>query len=104
MRDLVVSIRLVGYEPNSFLWAWWDLNDSIPALGAIPTLKWMNGAAVRDPHLVVVAEDAPSGQQVGALLRLYDAFNGRPVPILDDRIGQDAPWVPVGMTVVISEQ
>ncbi|MFZ0543795.1 MAG: hypothetical protein WAM60_00055, partial [Candidatus Promineifilaceae bacterium] len=100
MRDLVVSVRLVGYEPDGFHWAWWDLKDGIPALGAIPTLKWMGGSAVRDPHLATVSGDATPGQRVGALLRLYDAFNGRAVPILDDRIGQDAPWVPVGVTVV----
>lgn len=100
MRDLVVSVRLVGYEPDGFLWAWEDLNDSIPALGAIPTLKWMNGSAVSDPHRVMVAENATPGQEVEALLRLYDAFSGRPVAILDSRIGQEAPWIPAGTTVV----
>jgi hypothetical protein len=100
MRDLVVSVRLVGYEADGFHWAWWDLNDSVPAWGAIPTLKWVTSSAVSDPHIVVVSEDAPAGQEIGALLRIYDAFNGRPVPILDDRIGQEAPWVVVGGTVI----
>jgi hypothetical protein len=100
MRDLVVSLRLVGYEPDGFHWAWWDLNDSVPAMGAIPTLKWINGSAVLDPHLVTVDENAPPGQKIEGLLRIYDAFNGRPVPILDDRIGQEAPWVAVGEGVI----
>jgi hypothetical protein len=69
-------------------------------LGAIPTLKWMNSSAVSDPHLVIVDENALPGQWVGALLGLYDAFNGRPVPILDNRIGQDTPWIPAGITIV----
>ncbi len=100
VRDLVVSVRLVGYEPDGFHWAWWHLDDNVPALGAIPTLKWMAGSAVIDPHLVTVSPDASPGQQIGALLRLYDAFTGRPLPILDNRIGQEAPWVPTGGTVV----
>jgi hypothetical protein len=99
-RDLVVSIRLVGYEPNGFNWAWWDLEDSVPALGAIPTLKWMPGSAVSDPHLVTVSPDATSGQEVEALLRIYDAFTGRPLPILDNRIGQESPWVTTGGSIV----
>jgi hypothetical protein len=100
MRDLVVSVRLVGYEPDGFFWAWEDLNDSVPAMGAVPTLKWIRGSAVEDPHRVMVSEAAPPGQQVGVLLRLYDAFNGRAVPILDNRIGQESPWVPMGETMV----
>jgi hypothetical protein len=100
LRDLVVSVRLVGYEPDGFQWAWWDLDDNVPALGAIPTLKWMAGSAVSDPHLVVVSPAASPGQQIAALLRLYDAFTGRPLPILDNRISQEAPWVPVGGTTV----
>jgi hypothetical protein len=90
----------VGYEADGFHWAWWVLTDSVPALGAIPTLKWVIGSAVSDLHLVRVSEDAPAGQEIGALLCIYDVFNGRPVPILDDRIGQEAPWVVVGVGVI----
>jgi hypothetical protein len=100
LRDLVVSVRLVGYEADGFLWAWWDLDDNVPALGAIPTLKWMPASAVSDPHIVTVSPNDTSGQQVEALLLLYDAFTGRPLPILDNRIGQGSPWVAAGGSVV----
>jgi hypothetical protein len=99
-RDLVVSIRLVGFQPGDQLWAWWDLADGVPALGAIPTLKWMPGAAIRDPHFLTVDPAAYPGQRLAATLRLYDAFTGRPVPILDERLAQLAPYLPLGATTV----
>jgi hypothetical protein len=100
MRDLVVSVRLVGYEEDGFRWAWWDLDDWVPALGAYPTLKWIGGSRVRDPHLVQVPPAAPEGQQIGALLRVYDAFTGRPLPILDEDLAAQAVWIPLGETTV----
>jgi hypothetical protein len=96
--DLVTSVRLIGYEADGFHWAWWDLSDGVPALGAIPTLKWIAGSQVNDPHFVTVNPDAPAGQTVGATVRLYDAFTNRPVPILDERITGELqlPWIPLG--------
>jgi hypothetical protein len=99
-RDIVVSVRLVGYEEDGRLWAWWDLADAVPAMGAVPTLKWIGGSKVRDPHFVTVSPLAPPGQTVGALLRLYEVASGRPLPILDERISGDTPWVPLGTTNV----
>jgi hypothetical protein len=97
LRDLVVSVRLIGYEADGYHWAWWDLNDGVPALGAIPTLKWMSGSLVRDPHVLTIAPEAYSGQAVGATVLLYDAFSQRPVPILDERLSQQTPWIPLGL-------
>jgi hypothetical protein len=97
---LVVSVRLVGFEEDGFHWAWWDLNDSVPALGAIPTLKWIGGSTVYDPHVVTVDGAAVPGQTVGGLLVVYDAFTGRPLPILDEGISQQTTWIPIGTTVV----
>ncbi|WP_374686733.1 hypothetical protein, partial [Promineifilum sp.] len=94
-RDYVVSARLIGLEPDGFHWAWWDLQDSIPALGAIPTLKWVEGSFVRSPHRVTVSPDAPPGQTLTGALTLYDAFTNRPLPILDERITADYAWVPL---------
>ncbi|MGB3715997.1 MAG: DUF2723 domain-containing protein [Candidatus Promineifilaceae bacterium] len=96
-RDLVVSVRLVGYEEDGYHWSWWDLDDGIPAMGAIPTLKWIGGSVVRDPHWLTVDEDVPPGQVVSPLLRLYDAFTGRTLPILDERISEETPWLPIGL-------
>lgn len=103
-RDLVVSVRLIGLEPDGFHWAWWDLRDSVPALGAIPTLKWVESSAVRSPHRVTVAADAPPGQALTGALTLYDAFTGRPLPILDERIAAGQPWIPLGQGVVAEQK
>jgi hypothetical protein len=99
-RDLVVSVRLIGYEPDGFHWAWWDLDDGVPALGAIPTLKWIAGSEVRDPHWAEVAAAATSGQKLGGLVRLYDAFTGQAVPVLDERLAAGLPAIPLGEAVV----
>ena len=59
-------------------------HDSVPAMGAIPTLKWMRGWSVTDPHMIEIPNDT-SGS---ATLRLtvYDAFTQRPLAVLDDRL------------------
>ncbi len=100
LRDLIVSLRLVGYEDDGFHWNWWDLEDGVPAMGAIPTLKWIGGSAVRDPSWPTISESAWPGQAIEPLLRLYDAFTGRPLSILDERISEETPWVPLGKAFV----
>jgi hypothetical protein len=99
-RDLVVSIRLVGFEEDGFHWAWWDLDDGVPAMGAIPTLKWIQGSRVRDPRWLTIADGAWIGQATAPLLRLYDAFTGRALPILDERISKETSWVQLGATTI----
>lgn len=100
LRDYTVSVRLIGLAPDGVRWAWWDLDDSIPAMGAIPTLKWIDGSVVASPHFVTVAADAPPGQALTGALTLYDAFTTRPLPILDERITADFAWAPLGETAV----
>lgn len=95
-RDYVVSARLIGLEPDGFHWAWWDLRDSIPAMGAIPTLKWIENSLVRSPHQVTVQPQAVPGQALTGALTLYDAFTNRSLPILDERITASYTWVPLG--------
>lgn len=93
-RDYVVSVRLIGLEADGVHWAWWDLQDSIPAMGAIPTLKWVDGSFVRSPHRVTAAASAVPGQSLTCALAIYDSFTNRPLPILDERLTAENPWVP----------
>ncbi len=93
-RDYAVSASLVGLNPDDS-WAWLDLDDGIPALGAIPTLKWIAGSRVTDPHTLSVPPDSSSGRVLGTL-RIYDAFTGRTLPLLDERLAGAAPWAPLG--------
>ena len=123
LRDYVVSTRLVGYEADNFTWAWCDLVDGIPAMGGIPTLKWIQGSQVQSPRTIIfpprtqpalftnfcqsekpapgatllfVDNSATPGQSIGGILRLYDAFTNRPLPILDERITAVYSWIPLG--------
>ena len=100
LSDLVVSLRLVGYQEDGQKWHWWDLDDGVPAMGAIPTLKWIAGSQVRDPVQSTVSSDAWTGQEMEPLLLLYDAFTARQLPILDERYTQLAPWLPLGRSSV----
>ena len=94
LRDISTSVRLVGYEADNFTWAWADLDEDfgVPAMGAIPTLKWIGGSAVHDPHQFTVPTTAVPGQRVGVLLNLYDTFINRPIPVLDERFTPAQPW------------
>ncbi|MEZ4518401.1 MAG: hypothetical protein R3C44_16805 [Chloroflexota bacterium] len=100
LRDYVISTRLIGLEPDDQLWAWWNLADSVPGLGAVPTLKWIEGSTVLSPHRLTVNADAPTGQQLTGALTIYDAFTNRPLPILDERLTAESAWVPLGKTTV----
>ncbi len=123
LRDYVVSTRLVGLEADNFTWAWCDLVDGVPAMGGIPTLKWIHGSRVQSPRTVVfpprtqpaafsdfcqsekpapgapvllVDNKATTGQTISGILRLYDAFTNRPLTILDERITAVYSWIPLG--------
>ncbi|MCP4356822.1 MAG: DUF2723 domain-containing protein [Chloroflexi bacterium] len=121
LRDYVASVRLVGYEEDGFHWAWCDLVDYVPAMGGIPTLKWIGGSQVTSPHLIDYAQEpseyeaycqsikpapgapvlavdgsAVPGQSMGGALIMYDAFTKRPLSILDERITSQFPWIPLG--------
>jgi len=102
-RDYIVSVRLISLEADGVHWAWWDLNDSVPAMGAIPTLKWVAGSFVRSPHGVTVAETAKPDQAMTGALTLYDAFTNRPLAILDERITAENPWIPLCRAIVETE-
>lgn len=84
VHDYSVSLALSGEGG-----AWFAQQDSTPALGAIPTLKWTRGVVVDDPHAVQVPPEAAG---LGALqVTVYDAFTLDPLPVLDAelaRLGQ----------------
>ncbi|MGA9351066.1 MAG: DUF2723 domain-containing protein [Anaerolineae bacterium] len=89
LHDYVVSVRLTD-EVGRLL----SQDDTVPALGAIPTLKWIRGSSIADVHFVPV----PIGAQVGTLrlsLIVYDAFTMQPLGVLDDRLAKLGPSVPL---------
>lgn len=98
LRDLVVSNALTGLAGDGAAWAWRSQHDGVPALGAIPTLKWIGGSRVRDPHPLAVPADAAAGQTVRETLLLYDAFTGQSIAVLDAQLAAAGPGIRVGET------
>jgi hypothetical protein len=92
-RDYIVSTSLIGINPDA-TWAWREGDDTVPAMGAIPTLKWIHGSAVFDPHRLTIPDDAPSVPADGRLV-VYDHFTQAPLPPLDERL-QLGHAVPLG--------
>jgi hypothetical protein len=76
-RDYTVSAQLIGQD-------WRAQDDSTPALGAIPTLKWVRGLVVNDRHRLQLPAEAsgPASLRVA----VYDAFTLEPLTVLDDRL------------------
>jgi hypothetical protein len=89
LHDYVVSVRLTD-EAGRLL----SQDDTVPALGAIPTLKWIRASSIADIHFVPV----PIGAQAGTLrlsLIVYDAFTMQPLGVLDDRLAKLGSSVPL---------
>jgi hypothetical protein len=82
-RDYIISTALTGLNADN-TWAWRAAHDTVPAQGAIPTLKWIRGSAVRDPHQIAVPVDAADVPSL-ASLTVYDHFTQRTLPHLDER-------------------
>ena len=80
------SVRLKAADGR-----WLDTHDSQPALGAVPTLKWIRGSRVVDRHLLQIPDDFAGGQ-VRATLVAYERFRTAPLPSMDGRFAQ----VPLG--------
>ena len=74
------------------------MHDLQPVLGALPTLKWIRGSRVVDPHPLQVPEDW-SEDTVRAALVVYERFRGTSLRPLDGRMGVMVPlgeWEVVG--------
>lgn len=89
LRDFIVSTSLTGLQPGG-AWAWRVSHDTVPALGAVPTLKWIRGSAVLDPHRMKIPDDSPVVPVEGSLL-VYDHFTQRSLPSLDEHLHQAVP-------------
>jgi hypothetical protein len=61
---------------------WRVSDDSVPAFGAIPTLKWVAGSQITDRHVLKIPADAAPGPATISLI-LYDAFTQEPLALLD---------------------
>jgi hypothetical protein len=85
-EDYAVSVRLMDAEGR-----WLARHDMQPALGAVPTLKWIRGSRVVDRHPLPVPEDF-GGDTVQAALVIYERFREATRPTLDGRFTE----VPLG--------
>jgi hypothetical protein len=80
------SVRLVDGEGR-----WLATDDCQPALGAVPTLKWIRGSRVMDRHVLPLQGDSTGGE-VRATLVAYERFRMTPLPPMDGRFSE----VPLG--------
>ncbi|HUV93275.1 MAG TPA: hypothetical protein VMX14_00405, partial [Anaerolineae bacterium] len=85
--DYSVSVGLARRDLG-----WEQKADGTPALGAIPTLKWLRGWLVEDPHSLTLADSAPSGLAT-TTLTVYDAFTLEPLHVLDERLVREGMGV-----------
>jgi len=90
-RDRVVSVQALAWGVN---------HDSVPALGAIPTLKWIRGTAVRDRHFLLLPQEASGEAHLDLIV--YDHFTHQPLALLDDRLAKLGNMTALG--TVIHEQ
>jgi hypothetical protein len=76
VRDYVVSVQADGIGAS----------DGVPALGALPTFKWIRGSQIVDVHLLSTPADV-SGEIVPMII-VYDAFTSETLAPLDERIAR----------------
>ena len=62
----------------------WVAHDMQPALGAVPTLKWIRSSRVMDRHLLPLPEDFAAGE-TWATLVAYENFRQTPLIAMDGR-------------------
>ena len=96
-RDDAVSLGLAAASG-----AWEIKSDGTPALGAIPTLKWLRGWRLRDPHTLGVPDDAAPGAAVLSLT-VYDAFTLEPLHVLDERLVRQGQGITLRLGETVTE-
>jgi hypothetical protein len=88
VEDLVVSVSVSGEGFPTIN------SDGVPALGAIPTFKWVRGSRVWDVHQLDLP--ARASGRVEVAVGVYDAFTLAPLPPMDERIARlGRPRVPL---------
>ena len=92
VRDYSVSLSLSGE-------GWEVRDDGTPALGAIPTLKWLRGWEVIDFRRLVPPPHARGQAQLN--LVVYDAFTVSPLPILDERLARLGESLTLGKVQIV---
>lgn len=89
LRDYVVSVQMTGQ-------GWRVTQDSVPALGAIPTLKWIAGSTITDRHVLSIPPDAAPGPATISVI-LYDNFTQEPPALLDAELIKQGQSIPLGI-------
>ncbi len=79
VRDYSISVQMEGE-------GWQIQHDGTPALGAVPTLKWLGGWRVRDARQLEVPATASGPARLR--LAVYDAFTLAPLQVGDDRLAR----------------
>jgi hypothetical protein len=98
-HDYTVSVSLAS-ETGGLL----AQHDGTPALGAIPTLKWIRSTTVWDEHELLLPPDAAGRGTFH--LTVYDAFTIKALPVLDERLARmgQGTQVAFGATEVVRRQ
>ncbi len=85
-HDYAINFSVIGLEADGKTWVWRAASDSIPATGAIPSLKWIATSRVDDLHHFDLPHNAGDEAQMIGTIRIYDAFTNRPIPVLNAQI------------------
>ncbi len=88
VQDYIISLSLEGD-------GWQAQHDDVPALGAIPTLKWLTGWRVRDVHPFTVPAEAAGPGRLG--LAAYDVTTQISLSVGDDRLARAGQGVRAGL-------
>ena len=86
-RDADASDYTVSVQAHGDGWNAQD--DGTPALGAIPTLKWLPGMVIHDRHRLQLPAGLPLDAPFHVTVGVYDAFSLEPLPVTDaERVRQ----------------
>ena len=76
LSDYTVSVQARGD-------GWAAQHDGTPALGMIPTLKWLPGMVIRDRHRLTLPPGLDEDADYEVTVGVYDAFSLEPLAVTD---------------------